>query len=148
MITQELKQKSPTSSFVKGLIDQVMGNDSKYMPPALITSPDAKHTPLHKTWNKIAYARWIEQVKEKFKKGDWVTLKRYPIIMNYSPLAYEIVDIQEIHYEAIMDKERDIPCCIYAKILGTTTPKWMCPDDLRLLTDDEVLHAHPKPDAI
>lgn len=145
MITQELKQKSQSSSFVASLIQSIAGNQDKYMPPAMLPAPKGSHTPLHKTWNKITYSRWIEQVKEKFKKGDWITLRKYPIIMNYCPLTYEIVDIQEIHYEALMDTQRDVPCSLYVRILGTTTPKWVYPDDFRLLTDNEKEYAYPNP---
>lgn len=142
MITQELKQKIQTSSsFVKSLVESVMGSHPALPAPASKTTV----TPLHKTWPKLKYSMWIEEVKQKFKKGDWICRRHHPSILNYCPTAYEILDIQEIHYEVQMDPIRHIPKALYIKMLGTSYPTWGSPDDFRLLTEDERKYANTKP---
>lgn len=85
---------------------------------------------LQETWSKLRYAYWIESVKLRFKKGDWVVFKD-----KRSKLDYEILDIQEMHLFAKIDATRNIPKAI---LLGRKDcfPFWVTPDEIELLTAD------------
>lgn len=135
MITKELTKTTPplvSTVDVTNLLPykpQVSGNSSPL---------PAKIQPLHTTWPKLAYAHWVEQVKETFHKGQYVTFKKNPIILNRCPLPYYIMDIQEMHLFAEMDLERNTPKAIAVAIVGTSTCTWKTPDELRPLTEDEI----------
>lgn len=133
MITKELtKTIAPPTSISERIVNLLPYRRQE------VHTVETKVQPLFSTWPKLAYAHWIEQVKEKFKKGDFVCDRKIPSVLGRSPLPYYIVDIEEIHLHATMDMDRKIPKAIAVAIVGTSTPTWRVPDDLRHLTEDEI----------
>lgn len=89
------------------------------------------------SWTKHSYALWIEQVKEKFKIGQYVTHRKNAISPGWCPLPYKVVGIEEMHRFVTMDIERNLPKALMVCLVGTTTPAYWVPDDARHLTEDE-----------
>jgi len=138
MITQEIKKQHQTSSFVSRLLDGVLGNNPLGHIPSTPATKHRSHPKLNHTYTKVEYTRWIEEVKQKYKKGDFIAVRSSPIIMNMAPTCvYVVEDIQELHYEAEMDIMTKTPKALYVQILGTSYPTWRCPEDFRPLAESE-----------
>jgi hypothetical protein len=98
----------------------------------------ANHGSLSSIWTKHSYSLWIEQVKEKFKVGDYITHRRNPIVPNWCPLAYKIIEIGEIRHLVPFDTARNLPKALTVVLVGSTVPTHWVPDDTRHLTKDEL----------
>lgn len=140
MITQEIKKVA--SPFVSRLIDTLVGRPPEQPPPALPAPSKDNVVPLHKTWDKITYARWIEGVKKVFRVGDFVTHNRNPIWDNYCPVSFKVVAIQELYYEVGMDLTRNKPKALFLRLNDGNGSTWNVPDDFRLLTANEIAYAN------
>jgi hypothetical protein len=131
MITQELKK--PHS----GIVDRLLNYHRVQQFP--------KIAPLHLTWDKITYSRWIEGVKGKFRKGDIVTLKQIPVVDGHKPFQYVVEDIQELHWYAEVDTVTKSPKAMALRIIEEDgvvgdTVIWQSPDVIRHLVTTEKKH--------
>lgn len=142
MIVKELTrttQLTSIGSHLREKVENIFKDHKPSFPVPVVSNPSNKTiAKLDRTWGKIQYSRWIETVKQTFKKGDYVTYKRFPNVLGHCPLPYYVVDIEEMHFYAELDKERDVPKALAVALVGSSTPTYKTPDELRKLTSDEI----------
>ena len=89
---------------------------------------------------KHGYAQWLNNfVYNTFPKGSLVTLKSEPFVPTSAPrIWFEVIEIQEIHYMATLDRETRDPKAIGLKTGKHNIPTWYPPAKLRVLQPEEV----------
>lgn len=89
---------------------------------------------------KHGYAKWLnEEVYPNFKQGTLCTLRETAYTVNTAPqLWFEVLEIQEIHYMANMDRETRQPKAIGLRTGKYSVPVWYPPAKLRPLWPTEI----------
>lgn len=95
--------------------------------------------------SKIGYTKWLdEMVIPRFGKGTFVTLRSNPFVPGRVPdHCYLVIELQEIHYMALLDRETRDPCCVGLLAMnsivgGDRIPMWYPPAKLRPLQPEEM----------
>jgi hypothetical protein len=89
-------------------------------------------------WTKVEFITWFENnVRGKFKQGDLITWKHTPELPNVVPYIFDIVYINELHYNVDMDKLTNEPCVLHCKSTSKAI-SYRCPAEMRLLTEKEL----------
>jgi hypothetical protein len=89
---------------------------------------------------KLGYARWLAAfVENQFPKGTMVTFRNESFVIGTVPrIWFKVVEIQQIHYMANMDKEVREPKAIGIAVQGVDIPTWTAPAKLRVLQPEEI----------
>lgn len=119
-------------------------------PEPRYTKPDGaplwtpKQAVMHETsamaLGKHGYAKWLNDfVYNTFPKGTLVTMKSEPFVPTSAPrIWFEVIEIQQIHYMAMIDRETRDPKAIGVKTGDHNIPMWYPPAKLRVLQPEEV----------
>lgn len=96
------------------------------------------------TMGKHGYNSWMNGfVYNRFNKGTYVTLRSEPIVITRAPRVWwRVVELQEIHYMAMIDRESREPKAVGVNKPGGdwTGPTWYPPCKLRVLQPEELKH--------
>jgi hypothetical protein len=111
-----------------------------WMPAAAKKSTDVCFSDTALGMGKEGYARWLNQfVYSKFPKGTLVTLHSEAFVLNQPPrIWFEVIEIQQIHYMAEIDKKSRSPKAVGLKTGKHDIPMWYAPGHLRVLQPEEV----------
>lgn len=104
--------------------------------------PVQHQAPKDTLWDKLAYARWLESVKQNFWKGNYYTRKGFPEGGgSYHPTFYKVIDFEEIHHFVEIDKHINEPRAVLCHDPNGKLMKF-CPSELRTLTAVEYRICH------
>jgi hypothetical protein len=91
-------------------------------------------------WGKLEYAHWIEEeVKKKWKRGDYATIRGVVEIEGSIPAPlFQVDQIQEIHFMAPVSDVAKEPRCMMMRNAQGSIPISYCPSMLRPLSEKEL----------